>query len=34
MTERGDFLLKIEAEMPIHGKRAAELPLDGYRKGR
>lgn len=34
MTGHGDFLLKIEAEMPIHGKRAAGLPLDGYRKGR
>jgi len=27
-----DFLLKKEAELPIQGKRAAKLPVNGYRK--
>jgi hypothetical protein len=29
-----DFLLKKEAELPIHGKRAVRLPFNGERKGR
>jgi len=28
-----DFLLKKEAGLPIQGKRAAKLPVNGYRKG-
>jgi hypothetical protein len=29
-----DFLLKKEAELPIHGKIAVRLPFNGERKGR
>ena len=31
---RRHFLLKIEAELPIQGKRAVRLPVNGERKGR
>jgi hypothetical protein len=29
-----DFLLKKEAGLPIQGKRAVRLPVNGERKGR
>jgi hypothetical protein len=29
-----DFLLKKEAGLPIQGKRAVRLPVNGKRKGR
>lgn len=29
-----DFLLKKEAELPIEGKEAVRLPVNGERKGR
>jgi len=31
---RIDFLIKKEAELPIQGKRAVRLPVNGERKGR
>jgi len=34
MNMQIDFLLKKEAELPIHGKRAVRLPVNGERKGR
>jgi hypothetical protein len=34
MRVQNDFLLKKEAGLPIHGKRAVRLPVNGERKGR
>jgi hypothetical protein len=34
MNLQNDFLLKKEAGLPIQGKRAVRLPVNGERKGR
>jgi hypothetical protein len=34
MNMQIDFLLKKEAGLPIQGKRAVRLPVNGERKGR
>ena len=34
MKEQIDFLLKKEAGLPIQGRKAVRLPVNGERKGR